>query len=353
MKKLLIVVPALVLLITVLLVSYSGWNAASPAKTCARCHEITHAYDRWASSAHRDIACKECHGTALSEGVHSLREKTAMLFHHNSRLRAEAIKISEDQRMEVMNRCIGCHQSEYAKWNAGGHAMNYSEIFLDSIHNRAEMPQGDCLRCHGMFYDKGTTADIVEPMNNKGPWKMKDERIAERPAIPCFACHQIHQEGYPGMRQNLSSPSDLHYGRMQKSFTALYYRRDSMYFPVSLLPLPSIHYHAAEVKLSNDLNQRLCTQCHAPNALNMGGTGDDRTPRGVHEQISCLACHDPHSNSAVASCKNCHPAISNCKLDVEKMNTSYANKHSPNNIHFVSCLDCHAKGIPKAGKSKG
>jgi hypothetical protein len=119
-----------------------------------------------------------------------------------------------------------------------------------------------------------------------------------------------------------------------------------MYFPVLLLRTPEINYHGVQVKIAPDPVQRLCIQCHSPNAFNMAGTGDDRTPRGVHEGISCLACHDPHSNSAIASCKNCHPAISNCKLDVEKMNTSYMDQSSRNNIHFVSCTDCHIKGRP-------
>lgn len=351
MKRVLIICSSLLVLLAALLASYSGWNAASPATTCAQCHEISHSFDLWARSAHRNIACKECHGTALSEGIHSLKEKAVMLFHHSSTLRSEDVRISEDQRMEVMQRCIACHQTEYAKWNTGGHAMNYSEIFLNTSHNKAKVPYEDCLRCHGMFFDKGTSRDIVEPLDNKGPWNLKDVSIAKRPAIPCFACHQIHQPGYPEMRHTPLVPSTLHYSRMKKSFTALYYRRDSMYFPVSLLPVQTIYHQSGQIKISDDENQRLCIQCHAPNALNMAGSGLDRTPRGVHEGISCLACHDSHSNIAVESCKNCHPAISNCKLDVEKMNTTYFSKDSKNNIHFVACADCHLTGIPKA-KSK-
>jgi hypothetical protein len=346
MKKILIIGSSLLVLLLALFTSYSGWNAASPASTCAKCHEISHSFDQWAQSAHRNIACKECHGTAMSEGLHSLTEKAAMLFHHNSNLRAEDIRISEDQRMEVMQRCIACHQTEYAKWNSGGHAMNYSELFLNTKHNKREVPHDDCLRCHGMFYDKGTVHDILEPLDTVGPWNLKNVNIAGRPTIPCFACHEIHQPGYPGMRQTLKVPSTLHYSRMKKSFAALYYRRDSMYFPVSLLPSPTLNYQSRNLKLSGDLNQRLCIQCHAPNAFNMAGTGDDHSARGVHEGISCLSCHDPHSNSAVESCKNCHPAISNCKIDVEKMNTSYVDRASKNNIHYVACTDCHLKGRP-------
>jgi len=346
MKKIIIISSSLLLLVVAFLAFYSSWNAASPTKTCASCHEILHSVDLWKASTHRNIACKECHGTALSEGLHSLKEKGAMVFHHIGKMKPDDVRISEVQRLEVMQRCKGCHQTEFARWNSGGHAMNYSEVFLNSVHNKAEPIYEDCLRCHGMFYDKGTVMDIVEPLDTAGPWKLKNVSLADRPAIPCFACHQVHQSGYPGIRQNLESPASLHYSRMKQTLTSFYYRRDSTYFPVLSLACPEINYLSVPVKTSPDPNQSLCIQCHSPNAFNMDGTDDDRTPMGVHEGISCLACHDSHSNSAIASCKNCHPAISNCKLDVEKMNTSYRNQSSKNNIHFVACTDCHIKGRP-------
>ena len=244
MKKIIIIISGILLLILAFLASYSRWNAASPAKTCASCHEISHSVDYWAGSAHRDIACMECHGTALSEGLHSLKEKGAMVFHHIGRSKPDHVGISEDQLMDVMQRCKGCHQTEYAKWNSGGHAMNYSDVFLNSVHNKAEPIYEDCLRCHGMFYDKGTVRDIVEPLDIAGPWKLKNASQGERPAIPCFACHQVHQSGYPGIRQNLETPASLHYSRMKKTFTSFYYRRDSTHFPVLSLTTQEINYNS-------------------------------------------------------------------------------------------------------------
>lgn len=346
MKRILIVGSVLLLLVVALFASYSRWNVASPAKTCAKCHEIAHSVNLWTESTHRNIACKNCHGTALSEGIHSFKEKGTMLIHHNSKIRPDDVRISEAQRLKMMERCIGCHQTEYAKWNSGGHAMNYSELFLNPAHNKAEKIYDDCLRCHGMFYDRGTVVNIVEPLDTAGPWRLKDKSLANRPAIPCFACHQVHQSGNPGIRQNLETPASLHYSRMKRTLTSFYYRRDNMYFPVLLLASSEVNYQSVTVKISEDPNQSLCIQCHSPNAFNMAGTDDDRTPRGVHVGISCLACHDSHSNSAIASCKNCHPAISNCKLDVEKMNTTYLDKTSKYNIHFVTCTDCHTTGRP-------
>jgi hypothetical protein len=129
MKKIIIIISSFLLLVVAFLSFYAHWNAASPAKTCASCHEISHSVDLWAGSTHRNIACKECHGTALSEGIHSLKEKGGMLFHHSKKIKPEDVRISEYQRLNVMERCRSCHQTEYAKWNSGGHAMNYSEVF--------------------------------------------------------------------------------------------------------------------------------------------------------------------------------------------------------------------------------
>ena len=39
--------------------------------------------------------------------------------------------------------------------------------------------------------------------------------------------------------------------------------------------------------------------------------------------------------------------MSHCGIDVEKMDTTFANANSKHNIHWVKCADCHQNGIPK------
>ena len=99
--------------------------------------------------------------------------------------------------------------------------------------------------------------------------------------------------------------------------------------------------------MSPDRRQALCYQCHAPEAARQVRTGDDRTPTGVHEGLSCFACHENHGQKTRASCSNCHPRLSNCGLDVENMDTTFKSTESRHNIHFMKCLDCHTKGVPK------
>jgi hypothetical protein len=111
--------------------------------------------------------------------------------------------------------------------------------------------------------------------------------------------------------------------------------------------MPSMMEGSRVVRMSPDRRQALCYQCHAPIANMQVGTGDDRTGIGVHEGISCLACHAQHGQKTRASCASCHPKMSNCGLDVEKMDTTFASLNSKHNIHWVKCADCHTHGVPR------
>ena len=320
---------------------YTWWNIASPDKTCSSCHEIGRYVNSQVKSVHRNLKCSECHGTALSNGLHSVKEKGMMVVNHINGGNPENVKMSGEQLLEVIGNCRRCHSSEYAMWTSGGHSVDYQHIFLNTKHNSTEQINFDCLRCHGMFF-KGSVGDLVEPLNINGPWKLKDPKMATMPAIPCMACHQIHQEGMPQNRPDYSNPKATFYQREGAASIVYFYdRHDKSDYPVRELPALNLWEGERKVKVSDDLIMRNCVQCHAPNAQHQAGTEDDKTPRGVHEGLSCTACHLPHSNNARNSCASCHPAVSNCKIDVTKMNTSYTDSKSPNNIHFVACTDCH------------
>jgi hypothetical protein len=322
-------------------VFYGYWNSASPSKTCASCHEIESSVNLLYKSAHRELACKECHGTALSNGFHSLKEKGMMVVHHAANKAVEDIRLTEEQLLGVMDNCIRCHKSEQAKWLSGGHSAKYKDIFLNKKHNTTEQLNFDCLRCHGMFSEVSVN-EIVTPLDIKGPWKFKDPKVADRPAIPCLACHLVHQEGVAHKSPDYSSPQKAFYQRkINISKAGFYNRQDQTHVQAEDLPKLKLWDGIRYVKVSDDPFMRNCIQCHAPAANHFAGTSDDRTPRGVHEGLSCLSCHDPHSNDARQSCTRCHPAISHCKLDVAKMNTSFADPQSTNNIHWVACSNCH------------
>lgn len=329
---------------------YTYWNTALPEQTCASCHEIQSSVHSLSQSSHRNLACKACHGTALSNGFHSIREKAMMVVNHAREERVEDIRMNETQMLEVMGKCKECHASEFANWKSGGHSATYKDIFLDKNHNQTEQLNFDCLRCHGMFYE-GNTNDLVEPIDTEGPWTLKDSEKADLPVISCLACHQIHTKGEISKSPDFSVPKDIFYTRnMKAKSVAFYNRHEKLHFDLAELPNPVILNGIDTVKTPKDQSYRLCVQCHAPSVWHQAGSSDDRTPTGVHEGISCLACHLPHSNDARSSCKSCHPAISNCGLDVTTMNTTYSNAKSLNNIHSVSCADCHLGDIRSDSK---
>lgn len=310
---------------------------ASGGQGCASCHEIASNFERWHVSTHRGIKCEACHD---SQAMNNL----GRLFTHVNDRAPDSPRLRQKDVREMVERCQGCHNQEFADWQSGPHGVNYQKIFLDQKQNRAFRPMDDCLRCHGAHFD-GPIRDLIEPIDNRGPWRFLKLEMAKEPAIPCLACHQIHRQGDPLERGK---------ERKERSRPSIGFldRREGQHVPVELLPLPRMLEGERVVAVSTDQRQALCYQCHAPRAGFQVGTGDDRTPIGVHEGLSCLACHLKHGQSPRASCATCHPRMSNCGLDVETMDTTFKNKTSTHNVHTVKCADCHTKGVPAKKRAR-
>jgi hypothetical protein len=318
---------------------------------CASCHEMAAYVSVEHASPHRTENCIDCHKESLATKLRHIRIHTFCAIPENIRLRAADVQ-------EMTANCQACHQQEYASWHAGPHSATYSQIFADPVQNSKQMLMDDCLRCHGMYFN-GSIRDLVQPLNTKGPWRLIRSGLADQPAMPCMTCHQIHREGAqetkPASRISVA-------GAAVPASLAFYDRRETLHFAATSLSIPQLYDGARLVTVSQDPRQALCYQCHAPRMPEAGsnaaanawgpqvGSGDDRTPMGVHEGLSCISCHDGHNQNARASCKTCHPQMSHCGIDVEKMDTTYASATSAHNIHWVKCTDCHQHGIPKVKK---
>jgi hypothetical protein len=321
-----------------------------PSKTCASCHEIRNSYENWAISAHREFDCKTCHGTALSSGMHSLNEKIGMVKRHFRYYPADDVRLNERQVDKMIGLCADCHQNEFALWKSGGHSMRFTDVFLNEEQNKKEAANEHCLRCHGMFYE-GNVALLVSPLDTTGPWKIISSSHKSRYAIPCLACHSIHTPGQPHISPDYANPGQKAYNQPSSYPKAGFFDKyEKTHFRADALPELQSWHEGRRILTSEEPLMRICSQCHAPDASHQAGTSDDRTPMGVHEGLSCMACHQTHTNDAMKSCKNCHPAFSNCGLDVEKMNTTYANPDSPYDIHTVACTDCHPGFARKQNK---
>ena len=304
--------------------AYSAWNNLSPDRTCASCHELRASHERWSTSAHAEVHCVECHGTAFSEGFHSLSEKVGMVVTHFTKsVSNDDIKLNEEQMLRVADRCAACHQAEYAGWMRSGHAVTYGEIFEDSTHNAMEKPYWDCLRCHGMFYEGNIHELMSLESTDPTDWKIRDPQQVGKPAVPCLACHRVHTENpvsdrYVSMTDATRAEAD------RNPIASLYMRDEKIHLRADYLTHKTmIDSTGREVAVADDPNTWLCMQCHAPNTRREAGSEDDRTVTGVHEGISCVVCHKPHSGETRESCAACHTGLTE-----EQIQIVFENPHS-------------------------
>ncbi|HVT72197.1 MAG TPA: cytochrome c3 family protein [Lacunisphaera sp.] len=305
--------------------SLGYFHFGDPQNTCAACHEMTGVHSDWSASSHRTLHCRNCHGGALSLDVHALESHVNRVVRHFTGGANQPVRLLEKHVAALHESCRRCHPQAFADWQASRHSTTYGRIFLDPAHNAKAPPANDCFRCHGMFFD----GDIGKLVAARGAsWSFRDPAKAGEPAVPCLACHQVH------------APAGV------SPIANFYDHRERAHIPASLLPVAAIHQGDRAVRVSRDPRQRLCLQCHAPDATHQLATADDRTPAGVHEGLSCRDCHWGHDNSAKVSCAACHPADSHCGIEVEKMDTTFRSADSPHNVHTVACVDCHPQGVP-------
>jgi len=176
----------------------SIYYTAAGGKACIRCHEIQPAYDRWMESTHRNVECRECHGSIYSTDAGFHLNNVRQLWLHLSGQVPERLLLRQQDISRGLNaRCGKCHQQEYAAWTAGPHHATYSQIFLDPGQNTNRIVSDFCLQCHGMYFEHGIR-DLVQPIDLKGPWHLVPLSIhPDEPAIPCSACHAVHRHGLP------------------------------------------------------------------------------------------------------------------------------------------------------------
>jgi len=343
----LVLIAGLLLAASLLMAPVTGlYFESGNGARCATCHEMQPFYDAWHSSSHRNIGCGKCHGDALTLDASFHMTNGRRAYSHLRGDLPEQFTFANRDVIAIDHQCRSCHREEYAKWESSSHSAGFARIFLDKKHNSENLLMDDCLRCHGMYY-QGGIADLVQPVNRTGPWRLTQPELAAEPSMPCATCHQAHRQGEPLGKSTVENHGTGPAQEVVRPSLAFFDRRTQQYVPLADLSIPAMVEGARAVKMSRDQRQALCYQCHAPTASAQVGSGDDRTGLGVHEGISCLACHDQHGQKTRASCATCHPKMSNCGLDVEKMDTTFFSAGSKHNIHWVKCADCHTKGIPR------
>lgn len=205
--------------------------------------------------------------------------------------------------------CKSCHAEEHKRWATTLHAANAAAVLTNEKHNNTELLTDDCLFCHAPFQaGEYNVSSFVQPIDQVGPWEINPENADKWEAIKCETCHE----------------------------------------PTSTSPLKLAFFDAVEgdyvpVKDSTEL----CEKCHKP------GTDDGHNLEGsVHEGLQCVTCHfvkgAEMSLDARQSCAQCHPKVNPKHPDVTKLDTTLISLDSKNDIHFVTCNNCHPNGLPPA-----
>lgn len=292
--------------------SYKAVYSINPDYTCGQCHEIQKSCTAWRSSSHGDVACMDCHGTALSNGLTGLTEKMSMVYVHFTQKKTnEDVFLTEKQSLDMAKRCAKCHGAEEKAWSSGAHSTTYKDIFMDEVHNQMEKPYWDCFRCHGMFYDGDINNLMTLDGKDPAKWHIKEAEQAGRPTITCLACHQVHaSQPRSAAYKDLSTEKR---GQLLKKTshpgTALYMRAEKRHMPSADLMQVKMYRQDTLVRISEDTNVKLCMQCHSPNGVHALGSEDDKTPVGTYEGMSCMDCHDPHSNKVKNEYRNVHLSL--------------------------------------------
>ena len=276
---------------------------------CARCHEIGSPIRT--GKPPRTATCRAPSATAtsftLDAGFH-INNMRRVFTHLRGDVPDQSRGCAPTTCCECVPRCRTCHQQEFAEWQSGAHSATYTEIFLDPKHNHRHLLMDDCLRCHGMHFEGGIR-DLVTPLEHCGPLATSNARAREpRRSSPASPATRCIARASPWPRPAGTARCQPPTGNQRPSL-ALFDRRE--------LAARS----RAESAAARDARRRARREDQprpAPGLVlpvprarrytRRCGSGDDRTPIGVHEGLSCFACHQKHGQQTRASCATCHPA---------------------------------------------
>lgn len=267
-----IIVFSFLFLFAAVVAGLARFEFSPPGKSCVLCHELKGTHERWKSSAHKEVGCKSCHGRTIESFGDNIKRVCSHFTAKDHSRMGFKMCLDEKQVDEMSERCIACHRAEGAQWKRSGHSSPVAKFLTNTLHNASWKPADICLKCHGMFLE-GDIGDVVSRKGLETTWKMNSAKQGKRAAVPCLACHNIH-------------------GGANLSF---YSRGDERSFAAETLHFQKLK--TADGKpfgRKDDPSSRLCTQCHAANAEEIAGSGDDPSLKCKNEGKGCLDCHKGH-----------------------------------------------------------
>ncbi len=73
--------------------------------------------------------------------------------------------------------------------------------------------------------------DLVTPLDLRGPWHFPVVGIANRPAMSCLTCHQMHRQGSPLIRPPAKVVFPARTQELFRPSLALFDHRELAYMP--------------------------------------------------------------------------------------------------------------------------
>lgn len=263
---------------------------------CGACHEMSHNFQSWEQSRHKNITCADCHSQHSVLGW--MRTKAAGLKQlrvHFTSTTISDIKLEKNQRGVISENCQRCHP---------GVARVRERLGLGVSH-RQHLDKGvDCLTCHTGAFTHPVPADKAEAKKEAAPPSALSSNLVD--VGQCFRCHD---------------------GKSTLSGTVAFDSR----------------------------NEGKCLECHpdAKHALAHGARrGESLTRR------PCLDCHEAKEGqshfqmAAIGSlCEKCHPKQTGesehypyrsgaCQKCHKVMSPAYLYAGSPRPTSTL-CLGCH------------
>ena len=255
-----------VLLVGVVVLSFQAYHYVEDnPRFCTSCHIMEQAYERWATSVHREINCHACH-------VQSVRESLDQLYKAVTLRPTEVTKHAEVD----FTRCGACHLARDPRWkqvaDTAGHRTHFEKLGFQCVgcHSRGVhkfvRPSEACRDCHA--------SQVIQP-----------EGMGE---FHCTACHSFLAVDHPLKTPGRGSCLACH---LSMRVNGEVFAEDApMLFPCGECHKP----HKAPRPTSAD-----CLACHHIRDFGL---------HRVEAHAECISCHQPHRWRVWSreTCEACH-----------------------------------------------
>lgn len=270
---------------------------------CASCHEMGTNFASWELTAHKDVACIQCHARGGIMGyVEAKLGGTRQLIQHLTASKAGEIRMGNHERQIVVDNCTGCHKPEDRKDDGARVVFKHASHVDKGVW---------CVSCHGHEF---AHPDLPLP-GVPAPIGVLGESTAK-----CHSCHDGKQQ----------------------------FQGATAFLATDLKNCAKCHEHATKVFDHGgkpwEEKDRECSKCHE---IKEGATHFEIT--GTDESLVCVRCHEEvmqkphvskHGGFGKRECGECHRVMEPAEV--------FGKGNEPTSTF---CFECH-DSIEKRIKGK-